>query len=170
MVAHEIERCLDQIETSLLTKDTIDLIQRQRELLQQRNSEREHQIDAAVAGSVYALRNEIARIDGLVAKAMADNDAEKVRFIEAGEWRAIKDVIGSLERSLDHDLIQPLKNKWMPHIADLQLAAFDLDGKLRRFKTMMENRLKKHQKILQNLAAFSKWVNLVSFGTIFLKF
>uniref|UniRef100_A0A914C322 KASH domain-containing protein n=1 Tax=Acrobeloides nanus TaxID=290746 RepID=A0A914C322_9BILA len=157
----EIKRSEEQIPVSQLDNQIKDLIQTQQQHFHERMSNREVLIDAAVAATIFAIRKDIAGVDKNVDTAIYEKDALRIQSIEETDWRPVKDRIGELERSLEYDIIEPLKNKWTPHIADLQLIAFNLDGKIRRFRATREKEAKKHAKIVQNLAAFAKWLDLV---------
>uniref|UniRef100_A0A0N5B196 DUF4455 domain-containing protein n=1 Tax=Syphacia muris TaxID=451379 RepID=A0A0N5B196_9BILA len=94
-------------------------------------------------------------IDGSIKKCIQNFDIKKVEEIEKKLWTPWKIELSELEKSVTgNETIQK-------HFGALEKLAFELDGRICRFKHAVSKRQRREENLFKKLNLFATWLNLV---------
>uniref|UniRef100_A0A0K0F4A9 Nuclear anchorage protein 1 (inferred by orthology to a C. elegans protein) n=1 Tax=Strongyloides venezuelensis TaxID=75913 RepID=A0A0K0F4A9_STRVS len=128
--------------------------------LENRQKLRNDLIDDAIMKFISQIGKEFDRIDDEADKSMADDDYERIKKLEEGDWREWKILVSDIEKLLDNPVCNPVKDRYRNDFVDLEKKAFSLDSKLTKYKKEKEESLSKQNKLIKRLPAFGRWLEL----------
>ncbi|KAI1723212.1 calponin homology (CH) domain-containing protein [Ditylenchus destructor] len=142
--------------------DILQVIDSLRISVATRRCELDQTIDTAVANCINMLRQSLSSVESNLISAMEKNSLAEVSSIEENALKQCTTKIGVVEKAVgQHQPLAERKAKWTSNFGELEMTAFNIEAKIKKFTASLAKNARREQRLLKNLSAFEKWLDLV---------